>query len=255
MDESVIVTPKRTTRSRKTSTVEVAAEDIQSSNMISTPIKSGSAVQTGISQDFDELVAKLVKSKIEFDNLQKEITQIKLDWVREQKQHELEFAQQKIQEELERKREEETYQYSTSLLRKRSEDEFQDKKLAWEKDLSQRKQELEDQRKELEELRKQVSGFEDEKDKAVKNAVSEVEQDLRVQYENEKKLREQEVKAEKDLLNMRIANLETENSRLNKEIEILKRSLDEATRQVKEIAVKVIESGSTQTKPQAVSQE
>lgn len=30
-------------------------------------------VQTGVTQDFDELVAKLVKSKIEFDNLQKEI--------------------------------------------------------------------------------------------------------------------------------------------------------------------------------------
>lgn len=47
---------------------------------------------------------------------------------------------------------------------------------------------------------------------------------------------------------MKVANLEAENSRLNKEIEILKKSLDEATRQVKEIAVKVIESG--QPKPQ-----
>ena len=50
-------------------------------------------------------------------------------------------------------------------MRKRAEDEFADKKLAWEKDLAQRKQELEDQKKELEDLRKLVVGFEIEKEK------------------------------------------------------------------------------------------
>lgn len=63
-----------------------------------------------------------------------------MDWSREQKQHDLEMVQKNTQEELERKRDE---------------DEFQDKKLSWEKDLTQRKEELEAQRKELEELRKQ----------------------------------------------------------------------------------------------------
>lgn len=70
-----------------------------------------------------------------------------------------------------------------------------------------------------------------------------------VAIHQEKILRDQEVKAEKDLLNMKISNLETDNLRLIKETEVLKRSLDEAARQVKEIAVKVIESGSQQ-KPQ-----
>lgn len=44
------------------------------------------------------------------------------------------------------------------------------------------------------------------------------------------------------------------NLKLFKEMEILKKSLDEATRQVKEIAVKVIESGSSQNKPQTTSE-
>lgn len=253
MDESVASAPKKTTRSRKTATAEVAAEDIQSSNMISTPIKSGSAAQTGVTADFDELVAKLVKTKIEFDNLQKEIAQIKLDWVREQKQHDLDVLQRNTQEELERKREEETYEYETSLIRKRAEDEFTDKKLAWEKDLAQRKDELEAQRKELEQLRKQVVDFEGQKDQAIKETQVQIEKELTDQFDAERKLKDQEVNSEKEILGLKISNLEADNSRLNKEIEILKRSLDEATRQVKEIAVKVIESGS-QTKNQTTSE-
>ncbi len=247
MEESIPV--KKTARIRKTTpTQTTTVQDIQSTNITS-------ATQTGVIQDFDELVAKLVKSKIEFDNLQKEIAQIKQDWSREQKQHELELVQQRTQEELESKREQETYQYNTILLRKRAEDEFQDKRLTWEKDLAQRKEELENQKRELEGLRKLSTGFDEQKEEAVKEALDTLEKTLTEKVDQEKKLREQEVKSEKEILNLRISNLETDNTRLNKEIEVLKRSLDEATRQVKEIAVKVIESGSSQIKPQISSQE
>lgn len=239
MEEAIPVV-KKITRARKTVSTQNAStpQDIQ-------------IVQTEITQDFDELVAKLAKSKQEFDNLQKEIAQVKQDWSREQKQHELEFAQQKTQEELERKREQETYQYNINLSRKRVEDEFQDRKMSWEKDLSQRKEELEGQKKELDELRKLVAGFDDQKEQAANKAQSQTEKRLVDQFDQGRKLKEQEVKAEKEILGLKIANLETENSRLNKEIEVLKRSLDEATRQVKEIAVKVIESGSSQNKSQS----
>lgn len=249
MDETVTTIPKKTTRSRKTATAQTAvAEDVQSTN-------NTSATQTGVPQDFDELVAKLVKSKIEFDNLQKEIAQIKQDWSREQKQHDLEVLQRNTQAELERKREEETYQYNTALARKRVEDEFEDKKLAWEKDLAQRKEELETQKRELEQLRKLAEQFESQKETAVKEAQTLLDRELTEKFDQERKLNEQEVKSEKEILGLKISNLEVDNSRLNKEIEILKRSLDEATRQVKEIAVKVIESGSNQAKPQTLSQE
>lgn len=249
MDESVIATPKKTTRSKKTTTAQTTvAEDVQSTNI--TP-----SAQSGVTADFDELVAKLVKSKIEFDNLQKEIAQIKQDWSRDQKQRELEVLQSNTQEELERKREKETYEYETSLTRKRVEDEFTDKKLAWEKDLAQRKEELEAQRKELEQLRKQVADFEGQKDQAIKEVQEQIEKELTSQFDAESKLKDQEVNSEKEILGLKIANLEGENLRLNKELEILKRSLDEATRQIKEIAVKVIESGSSPTKPQISSQE
>ena len=235
---------KKTARTKKTAT-QSAGASVETT--VSSPVLA--AQSAAIIQVFDDLMSKIIRGKQEYDNLQKEISQIKLDWVREQKQHEVEIIQQKTQEELERKRENETYTYNTTLSRKRVEDEFLDRKLGWEKDLAQRKQELEDQRKELEELRKLAVSFEGQKETAAKEAQVKLEKELAEKYGNEKRLKEQEVKAEKDLLNMRIANLETENSRLNKEIEIIKRSFDEATRQVREIAVKVIESGSQPKNP------
>lgn len=233
---------KKTTRTRKALSAQTdpVTQDVQS--------------QTTVPQTFDELFDKLIQSKQEFDSLQKEIAQIKQDWTREQKQHELELSQQRMQEEVTRKRDEETYQYSTSLARKRIEDEFQDKKLAWEKELSQRKEELENQKKELEQLRKLAADFESQKGTAVKEAQNLLDSQLREKFDQEKKLSEQGVKAEKEIMGLKIVNLEVDNLRLNKEMEILKRSLDEATRQVKEIAVKVIESGSSQQKPPATSE-
>lgn len=234
MDEATTSVSKKTTRTKKTavvSDVSPAASVVINSQSLAT-------------SKFEDVIAKISQNKQEFDNLQKEITLTKQDWIRDQ-----------IQQELERKREQETYLYNTSLARKRAEDEFQDEKLAWEKDLAQRKQELEDQKIELERLRKLSEGFDKEKEQLVKEAQELLGKQLTEKFNQEKTLREQEVKSEKDLLNMKISNLETDNSRLNKEIEVLKRSLDEATRQVKEIAVKVIESGSNQIKPQISSQE
>lgn len=242
MDESVANTPKKTTRSRKTA-IQADTASVEANLITPSPVVSSSS----IIQIFEDLMTKLIKTKGEFDNLQKEIAQIKQDWSREQKQHELEVVQRNTQEELERKRENETYQYSTSLLRKRAEDEFEDKKLAWEKDLAQRKEELETQKRELEQLRKLAEQFESQKETAIKEAQTLLERELTEKFDTERKLNEQEVKAEKEILGLKISNLEADNSRLNKEVEVLKRSLDEATRQVKEIAVKVIESGQPKT--------
>lgn len=244
MDEQVTTTPKRTTRTRKTATPTTTVSEIQST--VTTPANSSSVVKL-----FEELAAKIMESKSEFDALQRQIEQTKLEWTREQKQHEVDLIQRNTQDELERKREEETYQYDTSLIRKRAEDEFEDRKLTWEKQLQQRKDELQKEKQELEQLRKMVSDFDSQQEQAVKDAQDLLKRQLTEQFETERKLREQEVKAEKEVLGLKIANLEAENSRLSKEMEVLKRSLEEATRQVKDIAVKVIESGSSQIKPQS----
>lgn len=110
------------------------------------------------------------------------------------------------------------------------------------------------EKQEPEMFRKQVAGFEGEKEKAIKEACNVLEKELSDQYTAEKKLREQEVRSERELLGLKIANLTSENTRVTNEIVMLKKSLEETTRQLKEIAVKVIESSSN--KPQAnVTQE
>lgn len=246
MDDST-PTAKKVTRTKKVVSAEITS-------VPSDPQSISSTSQVTVTGNFEELIGKISKSKQEFDNLQKEIDGVKQDWVREQRQHESELSQQKTQEELERKREQETYQYETSLTRKRVEDEFNDKKLAWEKDLSQRKEELEVQKQEFEQLKKTVTSFESEKHQAVEEAQVEVENQLTEKFNQEKALREQEIKSEKEVLSLKISNLESENLRQSKEIEVLKRAFDEATKQVKEIAVKVIESGSSQQKAQVSSE-
>ena len=90
-------------------------------------------------------------------------------------------------------------------------------------------------------LREKVAGFETEMTKAVKEAQTNLVKEMEAEYTTERKLREQEIKSEKEILNLKINSLVSDNARLTAEVESLKKALDEAARQVKEIAVKVIE--------------
>lgn len=217
-----------------------------------TPMTTSSSVQNkninSIIQSFTDLVDKVLEAKVEFEKFHKEITETKELWVKEQKNHELKIQERDQQEEIARKREDETYRYERDLVRKRVEDEFAEKKDKWEKELAERKEEIENDKRELEILRKQVAGFEAEKEKIVKEAMSVLQRQLTDKFETDKKLREQEVRAEKDVLNLNVSHLTAENARLKEEIITLKKSLEEATKQLKDIAVKVIESSNSGVK-------
>lgn len=237
MSDTATTLVKKTTRTRKTS----ALPSETTSDMIASPL-----LKTIKSKEeaFTHLLEKVTSVKEEFEQLQKNIKETTEAWIKEQKDHDIQLQERNTQEEITQKRERETYEYETMLKRRQTEDEFLEKKHKWEKELQERKEELENDKKELENLRKQVAGFEEEVGIAVKEATSILQKDLTEQFANEKKLREQEVKAEKDLLTLRITNLSQENSRQAQEIEALKKSVDDATRQLKEVAVKVIESAS-----------
>lgn len=193
---------------------------------------------------FNNLNEEIKKLKDQFDILEKEITETRQEWVKEQRVHQQETEERERQENLGRKHEQELYQYETNLNHKKAEDEFSDKKTKWEKELLERKDELAKDKQELAELRSKVAGFEQQLVKAADGASEAAKKELESRFENEKRLYEQQVKAEKDVLNLRLSNLTADNSRQAHEIETLKKALDEATRQVKEIAVKVIESNS-----------
>lgn len=248
MSETATSTAKRVVRRKSTvsstgDTLVTASSSVQNKNISS------------IIQSFTDLIDKVLQAKFEFEKFHKEITETKELWVKEQKSHELKIQERDQQEEIAKKREEETYRYERDLARKRVEDEFAEKKARWEKELAERKEEIENDKRELETLGKQVAGFEAEKEKMVKEAVSVLQSQLTDKFETDKKLREQEVRAEKEVSHLNISHLTAENTRLNEEITTLKKALEEATKQVKDIAVKVIESSNTGVKISSSSEE
>lgn len=234
-----VTTTKRTTRRKAAASAEPLLSELKLATVTSS---TSSKIKTNHEEKFTDLVDAISKAREEFVNLQKEISQIKETWAREQEEHIRQLTERDREEELARKREKETYQYETAKERRQSEDEFLEKKAKWEKELQLKKDELQEEKEELIMLRKQVSGFEIELEKAVKEGKLALQKELTDQFTTEKKLREQEVKAEKELLGLKIQNLVQENTRQNQEITALKKAMDDATTQLKDVAVRVIES-------------
>ena len=246
MNSTASATVKKTTRARKTSVSSDSSPAVKTDSLIKN-LKT-------YEESFVSLIGAINASKEEFSALQKEIAEIKESWVKEQKNRQTAIAENNQQEDIARKRENETYNYETSLARKKAEDEFLEKKAKWERDLEERKDEIAKERQELEILRKQVAGFETEKEKAVKEACGLLQKQLLDTVAADKKLRVQEIKSEKELLSLKITNLTQDNVRQANEIAVLKKSLEEAAAQLKDVAVKVIESSSPPIKiPQTQS--
>lgn len=229
--------PKKTIRSKK---VEQAAtvDQVISPSHIS---KISPQPLAGVIDYFSELTVKIEQTKKEIVDSQKEIANTKEGWSKEKVEYEREIVARNAEIALTRRHEEEEYEYQKKVERRKTEDEFAERKTQWEKQLREEKEKIETERKELVELRSKVASFVNELQKAVKEAQSVTAGDLEAKYTNERKLREQEVKGEKDILNLKIVSLTVDNNRQTAEIETLKAAFDEATRQVKDIAVKVIE--------------
>lgn len=237
--------PVRTARIKKTT--DIPSVENNTTSEVTPAVKT-----TAKTDPFNTLLKVISELQSDFEKLQKEIAQSKESWTAEQKAHQKQLADGNIQEELERKRNKETYEYETARKQKQAEDEFADKKASWEKSLKDQQEILTKEKTELAELRKLAAGFEGEKEKIIAQAQEILRKELTGQFETERKLTEQEQKAEKDILNLKITNFTAENNRLNTEIISLKKALEEATRQVKEIAVKVIESGTKSQSPESL---
>jgi len=241
MSPTATSTVKKTTRARKTTISPQETPAVKAVSPLAKDLKAYEGV-------FSDLFRSINEAKEEFLALQREIDEVRESWDKEKKNHELTILERNQQEEIARKRENETYNYETSLGHKKAEDEFLEKKAKWERELDEQKEEIAKDKEELEMLRGQVDGFEEEKEKAVKDASLKLQKELTERFVTEKKLREQEVKSEQELLALKITNLTSENERQVDEIALLKKSLENATIQLKDVAVKVIESGGTSQK-------
>lgn len=239
MTDTTSAAPKTTRTKRVTKAKPAAPFQTQPSD----PIEP-----TSISQTINELTVEFKKIQTEFENLQKEITDTKEKWIKEQKDHESEMVQRNLQEEQNRKIQQEIYEYELSRNHKKAEDDFNDQKDKWQKELFSKREEIERDKMELAELRKAVENFDYQISEAVKASQAMLQKELTEKFETEKKLKLQESNSEKAILSLRVENLVDQNSKQTAEIQLLKKALDDASRQLKEIAVRVIDAGGASSK-------
>jgi len=221
---------------------------------------------TGQSEQLELTKKELTEAKNELENVykikttastlqnllsihQEQKTQLELELEEMKKSFELEKEQKsKLQkeeaQELEknRKREQEDYDYNLKLKRKIEEDNYTREKEAKIRELEQRELKLKNSEKELDDLRSTSAGYEvklaNEIKKAFENGQKETTKELEIAYNLERK----DVDRESQLDKMTIQNLQKTITNQETEITELKKQLIQATQQVKEIALKVIET-------------
>lgn len=179
-----------------------------------------------------EMLKKLFESHSEKQaGLEKEMDSKHKEWEEEQKSYEEGLKRN-------RQRDEEEYKYQADLENRRWEQKLEGEKQAYQQKLS-----------ELEDVKKQISQFPQEKEKAVSEATAKTLQEARKQFETEKSFTKQESETSLKISGLKISQLESSVKQQSDEIVLLKKQLDEATRQVKDIAVAVIESKKPEEKP------
>ncbi|KKS88529.1 MAG: hypothetical protein UV63_C0033G0019 [Microgenomates group bacterium GW2011_GWC1_43_11] len=148
-----------------------------------------------------------------------------------------------------RTRGEEEYRYEQELLKKRDADERTEEKLERERQNAQEKEAKMQMIKELEDLRKKTVGFPVETEKAVKEAVGKALTETRKDFETEKQFTASQHESGMTVAKLKIDTLEQTVKSQLAEITRLRTQFEEATRQVKDIAVAVIE-GKKEPAPQ-----
>lgn len=186
--------------------------------------------------------------------LEKELEDFEIGFELKQSQKTKEQKEQEENLKVSRKREQEEFDYNLKQLRKKEEDEYEAKKLLKVKDLETRERELLASEIELSNLRKLAteleSRLESEVQKCSQKAIQDTTKDLEIKYNLERK----DVEMQSQLSQMTIQNQQKSIAQLESEVIELKKQLISATQQVKDIAVKVIESKQAEKVSSGVAQ-
>lgn len=153
------------------------------------------------------------------------------EWAEEELVHAKEVART-------RSREEEEYQYEKQFQKKRDADRKEEDRAAQEA-----------LHVELADLRKKMASAPQETEKAVKEAVAKAVAQTQADAVMKAQFAKQQADAEMSLASAKIDSMETTVKAQAQEIALLKKQLDEATRQVKDIAVSVIENTRKEVSP------
>jgi len=200
----------------------------------------------------DQLVQEYASQQ---EQLEHEISEQRAAWSREEQER---AQQQKEYDEAlkkQRQREVEDYEYRKTLERKKAQDKYEEetrllekrnkeKQEALEKSWQQREAALKEAEQELARLRKEVDGIPERLRKEVEEAASQAAASAGQKYEQQFLLLKKDAEAERRLSELQIRSLNETVARQVAEVESLQRQLDEAKRQVQDIAVKAIEGAS-----------
>ena len=200
-------------------------------------------------QQYEDEMATL-KSKFE-----DEMAQTRLQWKKQQEE-----TTEKLKEEAEtskknRQRDEEDYQYTQKLTRKKETDiyeekksklekELADKKATFEKDFADREAKIKNAESELAELKVRSESFPAEIEKAVLTAVKNETEKLKIENGFEKELTAKQTEGEMKLKEQTILTLQSKIKDLELTIKELTTKAVTAEASVKDIAIKAIESSS-----------
>lgn len=150
----------------------------------------------------------------------------------------------------ERTREEEEYRYQKQLEKKRDTDVRENERLVDERKKAEEREIKETLMIELTELRKKVAATPSETEKSVKQAVSNAISQTQTDAGVKAQMIKQQTDAELNLVQVKIDMLESTIKTQTQEIALLKKQADDAMRQVKDIAVSVIENNKPETHTQ-----
>ena len=200
----------------------------------------------------DLLVQEYAKQKAQFEAA---MAAQKSVWDENVENAERERKEQEDALKKQRQREIDEYEYKKNLERKRAQDKHeeelrqqekknQDRQEALDKSWAQREAALREQEEELIRLRKEAAEFPARLDREVQQASMQAAKEARQQADQQMQLAQKEAESDRRMAELQIKTLEGLVARQNTQISDMQKQLDEAKRQVQEIAVRAIEGAS-----------
>ena len=175
----------------------------------------------------------------------------RLRWGEENKQLELAFQEKKEKQEKDRKREEEEYTYTRELKRRKEIDEYNTKKAALEKELSEMQEGLQkreaalgEKEKILSDLQSRVDQFPEELKVAVETAEERLRTQIVQQHDFESQIRQKEQEGLVKLHNLQVSSLQGKIKEQEALIKELSQKADQAAENVQLIACRALDASS-----------
>lgn len=165
------------------------------------------------------------------ESLENEIAKVKEQWREQEKNHQEQLEEKTRQEQLARRREEDEYQYNLEFQRRKENEQY-----------SRREEILKERENEIIEMEKEFAQMPETIVQEVDKAKSQLGKELTDKHNLELRETKLDFEREKKIYELKIANLDSSIGSQNKEIIDLKKQLTNASNQLKEIAVSVIEN-------------